>query len=91
MATSRPSFYALRELWHSVLSPYHYCFLRAKPSAPAPTRTPRRGIPTPMSLVDACLVRLSELHSDCQVFILDAGFRRYRRNGRQVIPLLAPE
>jgi predicted nucleic acid-binding protein len=42
-----------------------------------------------MSLADACLVRLSELHSDCQVFTLDADFRR--RHGRQVIPLLAPE
>ncbi len=46
---------------------------------------------TSMSLTDACLVRLAELYSDCQVFTLDAHFRRYRRHGRQVIPLLAPE
>jgi predicted nucleic acid-binding protein len=45
---------------------------------------------TPMSLADACLVRLSELHFDCQVFTLDADSRRYRRHGRQVIPLLRP-
>jgi hypothetical protein len=32
----------------------------------------RRYADTPMSLADACLVRLSELHSDCQVFTLDA-------------------
>ena len=51
----------------------------------------RRYEDTPMSLADACLVRLSELHTDCQVFTLDADFRRYRRHGRQVIPLLAPE
>ena len=51
----------------------------------------RRYEDTPMSLADACLVRLSELHSDCQVFTLDRHFRRYRRHGRQVIPLLAPE
>lgn len=51
----------------------------------------RRYEDTPMSLADACLVRLSELHSDCQVFTLDTHFRRYRRHGRQVIPLLAPE
>jgi predicted nucleic acid-binding protein len=51
----------------------------------------RRYQDTPMSLADACLVRLSELHSDCQVFTLDTHFRRYRRHGRQVIPLLAPE
>ncbi|HOY58886.1 MAG TPA: PIN domain-containing protein [Verrucomicrobiota bacterium] len=51
----------------------------------------RRYEDTPMSLADACLVRLSELHSDCLVFTLDTDFRRYRRHGRQVIPLLAPE
>jgi len=39
---------------------------------------------------DACLVRLSELHADCRVFTLDSDFNRYRRNGRQMIPLLAP-
>jgi uncharacterized protein len=44
----------------------------------------------PMSLADACLVRLSELHPECQVFTVDGDFRHYRRNGRQVIPLLAP-
>ncbi len=45
---------------------------------------------TPMSLADACLVRLSELHNDCRIFTLDSDFNRYRRHGRQVIPLLAP-
>ena len=44
----------------------------------------------PMSLADASLVRLSELHRDSRVFTLDRDFRRYRRHGRQVIPLLAP-
>jgi hypothetical protein len=31
------------------------------------------------------------MHSDWEVFTLDADFRLYRRHGRQVIPLLAPE
>jgi predicted nucleic acid-binding protein len=44
----------------------------------------------PMSLADACLVRLTELHQDCRVFTLDRDFARYRRHGRQVIPMLAP-
>jgi predicted nucleic acid-binding protein len=44
----------------------------------------------PMSLADACLVRLSELHSDCRVLTVDSHFTRYRRHGRQVIPLLMP-
>ena len=45
----------------------------------------------PMSFADATLVRLSELHSDCQVFTLDADFRIYRRHGNKVIPVLMPE
>ena len=44
----------------------------------------------PMSLADACLVRMSELHSTARVFTLDADFRLYRRNGRQTIPLIYP-
>lgn len=44
----------------------------------------------PMSLADACLVRLSEFHSDCRLLTVDSDFRRYRRHGRQIIPLLAP-
>ena len=48
-----------------------------------------RGVP--MSLADATLVRLSELHRDCQVFTFDADFRIYRRHGNKVIPVLMPE
>jgi len=50
----------------------------------------RRYADTPMSLVDACLVRLAEIHCDCRVFTLDGDFKHYRRNGREVIPLLGP-
>jgi uncharacterized protein len=45
----------------------------------------------PMSLADACLVRMSELHSRCRVLTTNSDFRTYRRNGRQVIPVLMPE
>ena len=45
---------------------------------------------TPMSLADACLVRLTERFPDCRLFTLDSDFEHYRRNGRQVIPLLRP-
>ncbi len=45
----------------------------------------------PMSLADATVVRLSELHRDCQVFTFDADFRIYRRHGNKVIPVLMPE
>lgn len=45
-----------------------------------------------MPLADACLVRMSELNRDCQVFTLDKQeFLVYRRFERQVIPLMAPD
>jgi predicted nucleic acid-binding protein len=45
----------------------------------------------PMSLADACLARLSELHAAGEVFTLDSDFRIYRRHGNKVIPFLVPE
>jgi len=50
----------------------------------------RRYADTSMSLADACLVRLAEIHHDCRVLTLDRDFLRYRRYGRQVIPLQSP-
>ena len=44
----------------------------------------------PMSLADACLVRLSEKYERCRVFTLDSDFRIYRRHRRRSIPLLIP-
>lgn len=44
----------------------------------------------PISLADACLVRMSELHEDSVVMTLDRDFLIYRRQGRRKIPLLAP-
>lgn len=46
---------------------------------------------TPMSLADACLVRLTERIPDCRLFTLDSDFAHYRRSGRHAIPLLTPE
>lgn len=45
----------------------------------------------PMSLADACLVRMSELADDSAVFTLDSDFHIYRKNGRQKIDLIIPE
>jgi len=45
----------------------------------------------PMSLADACLVRMSELSPECRVVTLDSDFATYRRLRRQVIPILTPE
>jgi uncharacterized protein len=50
----------------------------------------RKYADRPMSLADACLVRMAELNDKCQVFTMDKDFLVYRRKGRGVIPLLAP-
>ena len=44
----------------------------------------------PVSLADACLIRMSELYDPCRVLTLDSDFQIYRRHGRKAIPLLAP-
>jgi len=42
-------------------------------------------------LADACLVRMSEIHSDCVVLTIDSEFRDvYRRHGRKSIPTRLP-
>jgi predicted nucleic acid-binding protein len=44
-----------------------------------------------MDLADACIVRMTELLRDCRVVTLDrADFTVYRRNGRDLIPTIAP-
>jgi predicted nucleic acid-binding protein len=44
----------------------------------------------PMSLADACLVRMCEMEKDSAIFTLDSDFRIYRKNGRSAIPLIVP-
>ncbi len=44
----------------------------------------------PMSLADACLVRMSETLAEPVIVTTDADFRIYRRHSRQVIPCLMP-
>jgi predicted nucleic acid-binding protein len=51
----------------------------------------RRYRNRPMSLADACLVRLSEIHPSGRVFTLDSDFGIYRRHGNRAIPLLMPD
>ena len=43
-----------------------------------------------MSLADACLVRMAEILEESSILTLDDHFRVYRKNKRQVIPLLIP-
>ncbi len=44
----------------------------------------------PMSLADACLVRLAEQQAQSVVMTLDSDFRIYRKHGRQVVPTVMP-
>jgi predicted nucleic acid-binding protein len=57
---------------------------------PETVRLIRRYRDIPISLADACLVRMTELDEGATVFTTDSGFKIYRRNGRQVIPLIIP-
>ena len=44
----------------------------------------------PMSLADACLVRMSEVLADPVIVTPDGDFRIYRRHGRQAVPCEFP-
>jgi predicted nucleic acid-binding protein len=44
----------------------------------------------PMSLADACVVRMTELDQKSVVLTLDSDFKVYRRNKRQLVPTLMP-
>lgn len=44
----------------------------------------------PMSLADACLVRMTEVLSDPLLLTTDGDFRIYRRHGRRTIPCVLP-
>jgi hypothetical protein len=41
-------------------------------------------------LADLCLIRMSEIYPKYSVITVDADFRVYRRNKREIIPLISP-
>ena len=45
----------------------------------------------PMSLADACLVRMAELDDQATVFTLDSNFFIYRKSNRRVLKVLSPK
>jgi len=51
----------------------------------------RKFATVPMSLADACVVRMTELDQKSIVLTLDSDFRVYRRNKRQIVPTLMPD
>ncbi len=64
-------------------------FALAKESLPV-QQLQTRYADVPMSLADACLVRMAELQSDSAVLTLDSDFTIYRMHGRRVIPTIGP-
>ena len=50
----------------------------------------QKYVDVPMSLADACLVRMTETFSDPVILTTDSDFRTYRRHSRQVIPCVMP-
>lgn len=42
----------------------------------------------PMSLADACLVRMAEQYAESMLLTLDSDFRIYRKNRNQIIPVI---
>ena len=44
----------------------------------------------PMSLADACLVRMAEIYESSAIMTLDSDFTIYRKSRRKVIPLMRP-
>lgn len=45
----------------------------------------------PISLANACLVRMAEKINSGKIFTLDSDFQIYRKNKNEVIPTITPE
>ncbi len=64
---------------------------RLEPELEAVRKLLEKFAGVPMSLADACLVRMTELDAASVVVTLDSDFQVYRRNRRQVVPVIMPE
>jgi len=45
----------------------------------------------PMSLADACVLRMAEIYSESEVLTLDSDFYIYQKSKQQQIPLIIPQ
>lgn len=62
--------------------------LRLQEHVAALHRLLRKFRDTPMSLADACVVRMAEIHQNHSVLTLDSDFTVYRKHGRvPIIPM----
>ncbi len=57
---------------------------------PALAKLMKRYASVPMSLADACLVRMAELDSKARIVTCDSDFAIYRAHGRKALALIAP-
>lgn len=66
------------------------CDFVLREEAPAVRALLRRYANVPMSLADACLVRMAEMHPHSVICTIDSDFSLYRRDGRHPLDLLTP-
>ena len=58
---------------------------------PPVLRLMRKYADVPMSLADACLVRMTEVFAEPTLLTTDSDFRVYRRHSRHVVPCVTPD
>ena len=63
---------------------------RLEEHLPAVRKLHQRYRDRPMSLADACIVRMAEIHDRHVVLTLDSDFSVYRKHERVPIPLIHP-
>ncbi|HEX3429389.1 MAG TPA: PIN domain-containing protein [Rhizomicrobium sp.] len=63
---------------------------RVDEHVPALRKLHRKYSDTPMSLADACIVRMAELYERHSVLTLDSDFSVYRKKGNLPLPLISP-
>jgi predicted nucleic acid-binding protein len=64
--------------------------LRIEEHVPELRRLQQKYRDTPMSLADACIVRMAEMHEHYAVLTVDSDFSIYRKHGRLPIELIEP-
>lgn len=64
--------------------------LRVEDHVPELRRLLRKYRDQPMSLADACIVRMAELYESHSVLTLDSDFLVYRNHGRHPLALIHP-
>ena len=84
-ASARDTLYALLQNGALCLA------FRMEQHIPELQKLQRKYRDTPMSLADACIVRMAELYERHSVLTLDSDFTVYRKNGDAPLLVIAPE